>query len=470
MSEVLRSVAGDRLSSGIRELDEILGGGFPTNSINIIMGHPGTGKTILAEQLAFHNATGDRPILYLTTLSEPLSKVIKYLQGFSFYDGEKLFGAVVYEDISEGIAHGGVAFLVERLRQAIRDIGPKLVIIDSFKVVHDLSPSIADLRRSISELAGVLSAYETTAFLVGEYSEEHIPAYPEFGIADGIVQFSRRGSSTRDERYLRVLKLRGSNYAEGLHAFRISRDGLHVYPRLVTPSIPDTYEAANDRVTTGVDGLDLLLGGGFWRGSTTLVTGRAGTGKTTIGLQFAIEGVARGERSLYINFQENPTQLARTIAALGVDVDELRQQGLFLHYESPVELRIDSIVVELFRRIREEKIGRVVIDAVGDLELAADGNDRFHDYMYSLCQHMIAVGTTTLMTMEVTPVVRDESLRHETRFSSMSDTLIDLGIEMNGSPRRTLRVVKARGIQHDLRVHEMEITSGGVQVKEPLHW
>ncbi len=458
----------ERISTGLPDLDGILAGGFPKNSINIVMGHPGTGKTIFAEQLVFHNANGGRPILYLTTLSEPLSKVMTYLQGFSFYDETKLFDAIIYDDISAGLAEHGPEYVVERIRSAIREIGPQIIVIDSFKAITDLAPSAVAMRRMMSELAGVLTAYDVTVFLIGEYSEDQISVLPEFAVADGIIEFARRGTAKRDERFLRVFKIRGSTYAEGLHSFTISQHGLHVFPRLVTPKVPVAYRDDRVRVTTGIAELDTILDGGLWRGSTALVLGRAGTGKTTIALQFALAGGTAGERSLYVNFQENPTQLARAVAALGVDFEGSRRRGVIYQYESPVEMRIDSVVVEIFKTVRAHKIDRVVIDALGDLALAAGDRDRFHDYLYSLCQHLIINGTTTMMTMELTPHDQVVSLGDRARFSSMADSIIELGLDMKGAPKRTIRVVKSRGVAHDLRMHEMVIDTAGVRITDPV--
>ena len=194
----------ERLTSGNREADYILGGGFPADSINIIMGHPGSGKTIFAEQLMFQNAAEDRPILYLTTLSEPLPKVIRYLQEFSFYDENKFGSQVIYEDVGEQLALDGPTALLPRLRAAIASRAPKIIVIDSFKAVHDLDQDGSSRRRMVYELTALLTAYGTTAFLLGEYTEDDILLYPEFAVADGIVEMSRRRLGNRDERYFRV--------------------------------------------------------------------------------------------------------------------------------------------------------------------------------------------------------------------------------------------------------------------------
>src|SRR5918999_252060 len=380
--------ATERMSSGNAEADHILGGGFPANSINIIMGHPGSGKTVFAEQLIFDNAGDGRPILYFTTLSEP---------------------------------------------------PPKIIVIDSFKAVHDLAPTIAERRRMVYEMTALLSAYGTTAFLLGEYTEDDILSYPEFAVADGIVELSRRRLGNRDERYFRVYKLRGSRYMEGAHAFRITSAGLDVYPRLVSPRIPEGYEPAAERLSIGVHGLDEMLGGGLWRGTTTLLAGPSGAGKTTIGLQFAFEGAHRGEPTLYMSFQENPTQLRRTIRGLGFDVAELERQGLDLVYASPVELQIDSIIVDLFRRIEQRGVRRLVLDAVGDLASAATDPQRLHDYLYALVQHLAVRTITSVLNFETT----GNTIAHAGLLNAMSylsDNVLLLTLDGADRTRRALRV------------------------------
>ena len=453
----------ERMSSGNPEADHILGGGFPANSINIIMGHPGSGKTIFAEQLIFHNAGDDRPILYFTTLSEPLAKVVRYLQGFHFFDEEKLGTQVVYEDVGPQLAKDGAGALVPLLQEAIRTLSPKIIVIDSFKAVHDLAPSVAERRRMVYEMTALLTAYGTTAFLLGEYTEDDILSYPEFAVADGIVELSRRRLGNRDERYFRVYKLRGSRYLEGAHAFRITAAGLDVYPRLVSPRIPEGYEPASERISTGVTGLDAMLDGGLWRGTTTLLAGPSGGGKTTIGLQFAFEGVRRGERTLYMSFQENPTQLLRTIRGLGADVDDLGAQGLDLVYASPVELQIDSIIVDLFRRIEQRGVRRLVLDAVGDLASAATDPQRLHDYLYALVQHLAVRTITSVLNFET---MGNTALNAgmQNAMSYLSDNVLLLTLDGEDRTRRALRVIKTRGSAHDTRVREVEIGAGGLSV------
>jgi circadian clock protein KaiC len=453
-----------RISTGSPQADLVLGGGLPAHSINIVMGQPGTGKTVFAEQLLFHNASPGRPIVYVSTLSEPMSKMVSYVQRFSYFDETKLGTEIQYEDVGPLLTSDGPAAVVPWLKELIKSRSPKLIVIDSFRAIHDLAGSLSESRRMVSDLAGLLSAYDATALLLGEYTMDDIERFPEFAASDSIIQLARQPLGTRDERYLRVLKLRGSPYREGQHAFRITDRGIQLYPRLISPRVATTYTPRLDRASTGVPGLDAMLDGGVWAGTTTLLVGPTGSGKTTMAMHFALEGLSRKERTLFVNFQENPAQLARSFANLGTDLDAARRNGLEFLYVSPVELQIDSIVVGIFDRIQSGTIRRVVVDAVGDLVTAASDAQRLHDYLYSLVQHFAVNGVTTLLTFESGITADGSSSMSEQRFSYMSDNVLMIALGGEERTRRTIRVVKTRNSAHDPVVRQLEISSAGARV------
>jgi circadian clock protein KaiC len=448
-----------RISTGDPQADEILGGGFPSNSINIIMGQPGTGKTIFAERLLFHNANGGRPLLYVTTLSEPMSKVVSYAQRLGFFDVAKIGDQILYDDLGPALARDGPGAILPFITDAIKRLSPALIVIDSFKAVHDLATSTHEMRRIISSLAGVLSASDVTAFLIGEYTQSDSESHPEFAVADSIVQLERHSLGARDERFVRVLKLRGSGYREGQHAFQITGRGLKIFPRLVTPDFSD-YDLNLRRIPTGVPGLDEIIGGGLWSGSTTVVVGSTGTGKTTIALQFALTGANSGDAALFVNFQENPAQVRRLISTLAGD--EASDNADFHHlYFSPVELQIDSVIVTIFDLIRTRNIKRVVIDAVGDLATAASDAQRLHDYMYSLVQHFVVNDVTCLLNFE-SPIGTTGADEMQQRFSYMADNVLLLSPADEST--RTIRVIKTRNSAHDRDAHKIRIDASGVKV------
>jgi circadian clock protein KaiC len=461
----IASTNGLLVPTGNAGADSILGGGFPANSINVIMGAPGTGKTLLAQQLALHNANEDRPVLYFTTLSEPLAKVLTYLQTMSFFDERKVGTAVLYRDLGAVLVEQGITALVTEVREAIKQASPHIIVIDSFKAVHDLSSSVAEMRRMVADLAGLLSAYDATTFLVGEYEETEVVRYPEFAIADGVIELARRKATARDERYIRVSKLRGASYREGLHGFQISRHGLEIFPRLVSPQFPDVYTPSPDRISTGIEGLDAMLGGGLWRGTTALVAGPSGSGKTTAAVQFCLAGIRQGEPALYLNFQENPSQLARLVDSLSGGLEASTAAQWHAMYVSPVELQIDSLIGRAFAAVQQNGIRRFVMDGVADLLIASGDEQRVHDYLYALSQQLAVNEVSSLFTFEtgigINPADR---ITNGLQFSSLTDCLILLRLDATDRLRRTVSVRKLRNSVHDLRILEFEITATGLHI------
>lgn len=454
----------EKISTGCAGLDEVLFGGIPINTINVFMGAPGTGKTILAEQLAFANATPEKPALYLTTLSEPLEKILTNGQNHSFFDVAKVGTAIVYEDLGIRLREAGVEKLPEILLELLLAYRPKLVFIDSFKALNELLTTPQQRRMVTYDLANVLSAYGCTSFLIGEYSHEMMTDLPVFAIADVILQLIKHETNVREERFLRVEKLRGSDSIKGLHAFAIKKEGLEVYPRLLTPQIAPTYSARFERVNTAIPGLDAMVHDGFWRGSTTLIAGPTGSGKTIIGLHFICEGALKGEPGLYVGFQENPNQLARIISGFGWDPEKLMNDGFELLYRSPVEMHLDSVTTELFKRVREGKVKRVVIDALGDLERCSVDRQRFSDFIYALTQWFAKENVTCMMTYEMTHLFEVHGISdHE--ISNISDNILLLRFREGPEMQRTIRIIKTRGSAHDNRERKLEITRKGIVIK-----
>jgi circadian clock protein KaiC len=454
-----------RITTGNPELDKVLRGGFLANSINVVMGAPGTGKTILAEQLAFANAAPARPALYLTTLSEPLEKFIQHGQGYSFFDSAKVGTQVYYEDLGLLLKERGIGAFTEILTELIIERNPQVIVIDSFKALESLWPPGKAQREILFDVASVLSSYDCTTLLVGEYADQMMTELAEFAIADGVLKLVRQQSGIRSQRYLSVEKLRGSDFLTGQHAFDITTAGLKVYPRLLSPSHPPAYEDKIERVNTGIPGLDEMIEQGFWRGSTTLIAGPTGSGKTAIGLNFICEGVKLGEAGLYLGFQENPVQLARTLRNYGWDPPALFNEGGFTHlYWSPVELQLDRVVLELFRHIQAGKVKRIVIDALGDLMRSSHDHDRFVEYIYALSQWFAVAGVTCLMMLELPNLFEIQRLS-EGDVSNASDNVVLLRFSGEQEMMRTIRIIKTRNSNHDHFERTLRITSQGVRVE-----
>lgn len=455
----------EKISTGCAGLDEVLVGGVPANTISVIMGAPGTGKTILAEQIAFSQATAEAPALYLTTMSEPLEKFIMHGQNYAFFDKAKVGASVFYEDLGLMLREHGVEALPTIMADLLVTRRPRFVFIDSFKALNELLVLPQDRRTVTFDLASVLSAYQCTSFLIGEYAESTMTELPEFAIADVVLQLIKLATNVREERFVRVEKFRSSSSIPGLHGFSITGDGIEVYPRLLTPKIAPAYTAGIERVNTGIKGLDRMIHEGFWRGSTTLVVGPPGSGKTIMALQFIGEGALKDEPGIYLGFQENPTQLARVLHNLGLPIERLLESGFELMYQSPVEVQLDRVALELLRRVREGRVKRVVIDSLGDMRRASIDRQRFANLIYALMQWFAVQNVTCLMTYEMSNLFEVQAISEE-QISNMSDNVLLLRFQAGPELRRTLRVLKSRGSAHDNREHEIRIGPEGLTVEE----
>lgn len=453
----------DKIKTGCAGLDEVLYGGIPKNTISVIMGAPGTGKTILAEQIAFCNATVEAPALYLTTMSEPLEKFIVHGQSYKFFEPEKVGASVFYEDLGLMLRERGIEKLPEIVADMLVARRARFVFIDSFKALNELVEQ-PQRRNLIFDLATVLSTYECTSFLIGEYSEAMMTELPEFAIGDVVIQMLKLATNVREERFLRVEKLRASKSIPGLHAFSISSGGLEVFPRLLTPPVAPDYTARPERVNTGIKGLDEMIAEGFWRGSTTMVAGPPGSGKTIMALEFLAAGASKGEPGIYLGMQENPTQLTRVMRNMQMPVEELINDGFELMYQSPVEVQLDSIAARLCERIHSGKVKRVVIDALGDLERISVDRQRFSNVIYALTQWFAVENITCFMTYELSHLFEVHGISDH-QISNMSDNLLLLRFQPGPELKRTLRIIKTRGSAHDNHEHEIHITNEGFVVE-----
>jgi circadian clock protein KaiC len=452
---------GDRLRSGHQPLDEVLGGGLPGNGISMIMGLPGSGKTIIAQQYTFHNARPDRPAVYFSTLSEPLEKIVRFGQTLEFFDAAAVGRSVFYEDLGQVADRDGLAGVGDRIAGALKERRPGLVVIDSFKALHALADGDAGFRQFLYQLAGRLTAFPVASLWVGEYESGEAATCPEFAVADAIVELAASPLGQREKRFLHVRKLRGSGFRAGQHGYRLTPRGLHLFPRLADIPAADGYPLGDHRVTTGVPGLDLMMGGGLWPGSATMIAGPSGAGKTIMGLHFVYGGARHGERGIIATLQENPTQLSRMLGGLGWPVTH---EDVEVMYRSPVDIYIDEWVHDLLQAAERNRARRVVIDSLLDLQMAAMDDIRFREFMYSLAQRCSRQGISLLTTCE-TPDLFSGGRLSTFAISHLADNAIMLNhYRHNGAMSRSLAIVKTRASGHDQAMREFSIGPDGIRI------
>ena len=454
----------DRLRSGSARLDRILKGGLPANAINLVIGPPGTGKTIFADQYVFHNATEDRPALYYSTLSEPHDKLLRYGQSLSFFDPEAVGRRVFYAPLGPVVLAGGLDAVIERVTEDIKTRRPSVIVIDSFRALAAYAEA-QQFRTFLAALADCLTAFPVSAFWVGEYTPDDLARAPEFAVADAIVSLSREDRGVREYRFLQVLKLRGSGFLSGRHACRLTAQGIDVFPRLADPRDPTTYPTGGARASSGIDAIDSLTEEGFLAGSATLVAGPSGVGKTLMGMHWIFAGADAGEQVLVASFQENPSQLDHILAGFGWSLDA---DGVHLFYSSAVDLYIDEWMSLLLERLEELDIRRVLVDSISDLESVTSDRLRFREFAYSFVQRCTRAGVSVMFTMELGELFHVRRLGVES-LSHLADNVVLLQYVLDGSAlRRALTVIKSRGTRHDPGVYEFDITPDGVVLGNPI--
>jgi circadian clock protein KaiC len=451
----------ERLASGVPALDRLLHGGLPAKAITLIVGPPGSGKTMLAQQYLFENATRERPGLYLSTVSEPFEKVIRFGQTLTFFDGRAVGESVFFEDLSSALLEGGLDAVLERTDALLREHRPGIVLIDSFLPFSTYAADPAEFRSFGHGIAGRLTVLDASTSWVGEYELADGAAAPEFAVADAVISLEHVDDDARTIRQLRIVKLRGSGFASGAHAYRLTADGLRVFPRLADEIDTSSYTFDGARFPSGIAALDEMLRKGYLGGASTVCAGPTGSGKTLFGLHFIFDGARQGRRGLIASLQENPSQLERIAGGFGWT---LTDPNVDLHYRSPVDVYIDEWVYELLAMVERDGVERVMIDSLTELAFVTRDQQRFREYVYSLIQRLSRCGVSLIMTSELPDVFNAAGLT-PVAMESMCDNIILLRYADHGDRiARNMTVLKTRGSGHQSDVREYVIGGNGITI------
>lgn len=464
-----------QLPTGVPGLDETLGGGLPEYSFNIIAGAPGCGKTTLAHQIMFANATQKSPALYFTVLGEPAIKMLRYQQQFTFFDRAKLDGAIRFVNLSKVVLDKDLGGVLDAIIKEVEASKARIVVVDSFRTVVRKAlgnTSEMELQGFVQRLALHLTSWQTTSFLIGEYVEGELRDNPVFTVADGLFWLYQSVARNSIVRKLQVMKLRGQESVPGLHTFRITRAGMQTFPRTfgLTGSQSD-HVKGRWRLSTGVPDLDAIMGGGIPDGDSLLVAGPSGAGKTVLGIQFIAEGLRRGEPSIVAMFEELPDEFMQRAASFGFNFDKHLKNGMLkLIYLRPLDLSVDETVHEIVNAVKEIGCKRLVIDSLVGFEmaLAPDFRTDFRESLYRMIGALTRLGVTIISTVEVEENFTSMGLSNFA-ISFLADDIVRMRYaSINGQLRKVMMVVKMRRSRHSIDMCGYEVTARGLVIGKPM--
>ncbi len=456
----------ERVPTGIPGLDTILRGGLLKSGIYILRGEPGTGKTVLGNQFCFNHVAAGHRAVYVTLLAETHDRMLQHMQMMSFFDPTCIPDDLYYVNGLRVLEEDGLKGFINLLRHEVRAHDATLLVLDGLIATEESSESERDFKKFIHELQAHMAIEGCTALLLTNGRRDTY--HPEHTMVDGLIELCDVLFGTQAEREIEVHKLRGTDALRGRHSFRITDSGIVVYPRiealLARPSGDDQWP--DERCATGIEQFDKMLGGGIPRGTTTLVLGASGSGKTSLSLHFLSQSSAQ-EPGLFFGFYETPLRLRVKAASIGIKLDGLIEQGhLEILWNPPTEDILDALGNRLIDAARQRLVKRLVIDGLlGFQEIAADRPYRIGRFLTALANELRVLNVTTIYTAETRNLIGGTIEAPTIGLSTIAESLILLRyVEIRSQLRRLISVVKMRDSDFDLSLREFRITAGGFKL------
>jgi len=457
--------------TGIQGMDEITGGGLPKGRPTLVAGSAGCGKTLFAMEFLVNGATQhDEPGVFVAfeENADELAQNVASL-GFDLKDlirKKKLIIDYVRVERTEIEETGDYDLegLFIRLGHAIDTIGAKRVVLDTVEVLFSALTNQGILRAELQRLFRWLKDKGVTAVITAERGDGTMTRFGlEEYIADCVILLDHRVTEQISTRRMRIVKYRGTLHGTNEYPFLITRNGISVLP---ITSLGLDHEVSNERISTGIPELDKMLGNkGFYRGTSILISGSAGSGKTSLAASIVEAACLRGERCLYFTFEESPAQIIRNMNSIGIDLAPHRKKGLLrFHATRPALYGLEMHLVTLHDLIREVDPDVVVLDPITDFGVVGSEAD-----VKSAVTRIIDLLKTRQITALFTSLVSEVESAYQSivGISSLIDAWISLrNIESNGERHRGLFILKARGMSHSSQIRSFHLTDEGIQIDE----
>jgi len=453
-----------RITTGIIGLDTVLEGGFLQGGTYIVVGMPGTGKTILGNQICFHHVAQGGRVVYVTLLAETHARMLSHLGGLAFFTPAPLASALHYVSAYRTLVQDGFKGLLELLRKLLREHQASMLVIDGLVSAALSASDELAFKEFIHELNTLAGLVNCTTFLLTNGSSPR-DVHPEYTMVDGLVELTDELMGVRAVRELIVRKFRGSSHLRGRHVFQINSTGITVYPRseaiLADPiAVPGEYRS---RAPVGIPAFDEMLSGGLQRGSGTLLMGPSGSGKTLLGLQFLAQGVYQQEPSLYFGFYESPPRLIGKGEAIGLKLSGAVKTGLLeMLWQPPVELVLDALVEKILVTVRRRNVQRLLIDGLVGFKESTVHPERINRFFAAFTNELRALNVTTVITEETRVLFGPEVESPVRGLSALVENHVFLRqVELKSQLRRVLAILKTRESAHDTTLREFYITDKG---------
>lgn len=450
-----------RFDSGVPNLDRVLGGGLLRGTIVMVIGPPGSGKTILAQQIAFQGARRGEVALYFTGYSETHEKLLAHNRSLAYFTPETIGVELQMGSLPDLLEQGSAeaeSVVVESARKA----HASLVVLDGFRSIRGFLPNDQAAAQFLYSLGAKLSLLKATLLVLVEGDATDRIRDPEQSVCDVILSLSRVVRSGGHRRQIEVLKVRGARPLAGVHPFTIDQSGLYVYPRLESVVPADTPPWSNQRAGFGLPVIDRLISGGLNVGTATLAAGTPGLGKTLLGLHFLAEGARLGEPGLFAGFTENAVQLRHKAATFGLPLDAAEASGTIdLLTMPPHDLDADLVAWRIREHVEARGVRRLVIDSATELEAGLTAPERAPMFLASLAAYLRSRGVTTYMTVDVPTIVGSELSFAGTPLVVFAENLLLLRYaEYEGELHRLFSVLKMRFSDFERALHVYTIEDG----------
>jgi circadian clock protein KaiC len=444
----------ERISTGLSSLDELIEGGIPRGSTVLIAGNPGTGKTILTSHFLYEGLLRGEPAVYVS-FSESKNQFYDNLErlGMRFKDFER-DNKFAFLDFAS-ITKDGIGDALEEVLQVITSISAKRLVIDSFSAILLAFDNIVEARITLQVVLGKMLRVEgITNMLIAEVpvGARRIGSGMEEFVADGIIQLEH-GTTDAVPATLKVVKMRATSISREPHVSVIGEKGMVVYPK---QPLKMTFPKSNDRIATGIPGLDGRVQGGFLKGTTTILAGASGTGKTTFGFQFTTQGVLDGQKSIFCSLEESPAQIRSMAQSLGFDVSELEKKGLHFLSWIPENQSPDAFIAALASKVKTIKPSRIVLDGLSSFE------HLYHEEVYLIAKRLVNLTQSLEITSIFTILTDQQAGLNITSLglSSIFQNIILLRyVEADAQLKRSMLILKMRASNHDQSILQFSIVS-----------